>query len=92
MSTKKPDTTNAIDEGVRAELQQIRDRFDCDMHTMLDDFLNAIDPQTGFTTRDVLISEAQRGHGISIGASTGKPPELDLEARAKASGIEIVKA
>ncbi len=90
---KDPKLTVDIDNKVQKELNRVRRDFDRTVHQMLTEYLDERDPDTGMTNRDTIIAAGHKGWGIAVGISLEEPHiETEVEAKAKASGIEIVKA
>ncbi len=95
MSTKQkdPKLTITVDRKIEKEVNRIRRDFDRNVHQMLTEYLDERDPDTGMTNRDTIIAAGHKGWGIAVGISLQEPElENEIEAQAKASGIEIVKA
>ncbi len=78
---------------VEKELNRIRRDFDRTVHANLTEYLDKPDEETGITMRDSVIAAMHHGYGVKIGIVLEDPPEeTEVEAQAKASGIEIVQA
>ncbi len=78
---------------VEKELNRLRRRFDQTIHTNLTAYLDDRDPDSAVTNRDMCIGAMHKGFGVKVGVHLQEPEEpTEVEAQAKASGIEIVKA
>ena len=78
---------------VEKELNRIRRGFDRTVHANLTEYLDKPDEETGITMRDSVIAAMHHGYGVKVGIVLEEPDEeTEVEAQARASGIEIVKA
>ena len=85
--------TNDIERKVAKELTKIRNAFLIQCHSQLTAQLAELDPVTDMPLMDVLLSYVSQGWGVHIGIALIQPEEeTGIEAQARESGIEIVKA
>ncbi len=78
---------------VEKELNRIRRDFDRTVHTNLTEYLDTVDDETGITIRDTMLAAIHNGCDVKVGLVVEPPEqETEVEAQARTSGIEIVKA
>ena len=72
---------------------RMRREFRSRCHMLLDEYLSEQDSANGIQRIDSFVGASLEGCLIQIGLIVTPPePKTDIEERAKASGIEIVKA
>ncbi len=78
---------------IEKELNCIRRQFNRDVHANLAEYLDTLDEETGITIRDTMIAAIHNGCDVKVGLVVEPPEqETEVEAQARTSGIEIVKA
>ena len=74
-------------------IRRVRRQFRSQCHNMLDAYLSDVDNQNGLMVIDTLVAYYGQGWSVAVGISLTEPEQtMDIEERAKASGIKIVKA
>ena len=90
---KNKATTESESRKQEKAMNRMRRQFRLRCHQMLDEYLSEQDPDRGIKRIDSFVGASLEGCYIAIGLVVTEPEEeTDIEERAKASGIEIVKA
>ncbi len=89
MQTSEQRKQKAIDKEIARQLRRAK----ATLHQRLDDYLTEDDPETGLSRLHTIVAYGGQGWGIAVGVTLKEPEQpTELEAKAAASGTEIVKA